>query len=420
MTASFRLTPNVAKGSDTLTLEVQGFSKSTEYQAKVFNVQICELDAGQDYGNAGSKNDVLAEFSAEIINTGSKDAPKLFFDKVKRTDTFTNTIPPAPPRHTAEGDLLSFVPEWTPPHFRFVFATSAGSSAPFLILIQGETGEREAYKYEIGFKILSAGTVVYDSGKSHTSLDCCKLLATNCKSASLALYNDHREMVAKRGIGTYYGSNYSPDNAAKFAKQKTDFHIGKISCIEYLLEAGKKGHEKSLAIADWKLILNSLDLGKGTTLAKGLEKIGWSGIYYNLDTENPMDKNYVYNTKHYSWTEHSFTYRIAKSKRRYYELVVHDMIINFRPTEKYWDGTPVQKITTKDSTKISKLKKIPFGFLNARGGEHTAIVMSGSVYEVHFSRGPDELELFAISDFETQWGWPWLTGIIHVPPGLWE
>jgi hypothetical protein len=419
MISSFRMTPNVTKGGETLTLEVQGVSKTSEYLGKVFTIRIIEVDVGRDNGNSGTKNDALAEFSAEITNTGTRANPKLYFEKATRTDTNPASLPPVIPRKSLQGDALSFVPDWKVAHLNLNFSTSTGPSGNFLILIRGEPGERENYSYEIGFQILVEGKSFFDSTKTPTLLDCSESVASNCKMAALALFSDHKELIIKRGIGTHYGSNYEPPDPAVFAKQKSDYQLGKISCIGYLLEAGKYGHEKTMAIADWKSVLGFMRDGKGTTLAKGLEKVGWEGIYYNLDTFNPIDKGYAYNTPHLKWEEHSYSYSVAKKNRRYYGLIVHDLLINFRPTEKYWDDTPVLKKTNKESAKVSKLKSIPFGFLNAWGGEHTAIVVSGDVYEVHWSKGPDEADLFEKKDFETQWGWPWLTGIIHVPPGSW-
>ncbi len=186
-----------------------------------------------------------------------------------------------------------------------------------------------------------------------------------------------------------------------------------MSCIGYLLEAGKFGHEKTMASNDWKMILKSLTKGKGTTLAKGLERAGWIGIYYNPDTKNPFDKSHP----EIDWKEHPYSFLIAKQKRLYYGLRVYDLVVDYRPIDFYYDGTPVTEKTIQDSSKIGKLTSVPFGFINVRGGMHTALLIDGEVYEVHWDEGCDSIHLYDKTNFQTDWAW--LSGIIHIPQGNW-
>ncbi len=411
--ASFRLNPSNARCGDLLTLGVEGISKPNDYSGKKITVRIIELDAGK----AG--NDILAEFSGEITNLGSKAEPKWSFSAIKRVDSYPAALPKTMPRKSAQGDLLPFQPQWVHPHFKLRFAPVKDADEEFLVLIRGQEMEKESYTYELGFQILSNAVALFDSSRIPASLDCAQALAENCRQAALGLFQDHRDLVRIRGIGSKYGSKYEPIDPILFNRKKSEFGLEPTDCIGYLLEAAKVGHEKTLAAGDWNGILGFLSEGKGTSLAKGLEKAGWAGIYYTLDTENPMDKGYKYNTPYFSWTDHAVTYAAARKNRRYYGLQVHDFLVNYNPTQQYWDGTPVPHPTPKDSSKVSKLKSIPFGILNARAGDHTAIIALGEVYEVHWNRGPDEPGLYAKSDFETEWKWPWLSGIIHFPPGHW-
>jgi hypothetical protein len=407
MASSFRLTPNLAKGGDLLRLEVHGISKLSEYQGKSFSLQFFELDSGKEGGRAGNKNDLLAEFSVTVVNSGSKKEPKLVFEKVSRTDHFPTDFPKAEVRKTPEGEELSYAPTWKTPHFLLTFATASGTTDSFRIFIRGDVGEREGYVYEIGFKVLVSGKVFFDSFKMSMTLDCTGFLSHNCVQATKMLMADHQEMVVKRGIGLRFGSDCDyPDLPADRKK----FHLSVTSCITYQLEAAALGHEKTAANLDWLQIKSSMRDGKGTFLFKGYAKAGWIGLYYNPDTENPADGE----------QEHPASYRIGGKAGTYYDVPVTDCIIDYVPTTVRDDGTPVPaaNITKRVNDKLDKLKKVPFGVILARGGMHTAILMLGRVYEVHWKKGPRDLELYESCDFETEW--QWLSGMIMVPPGSWE
>jgi hypothetical protein len=406
MASSFRLTPNIAKGGDTLRCEVQGITKQSDYQGKTFSIQINELDSGKDGGKAGNKNDVLAEFSATIVNTGSKEEPKLAFDRVARTDTLPTDFPIAEVRNSPEGETLSYAPDWKTPHFMLNFATASGSGTSFRILIRGDAGEREGYVYEIGIKVLTSGRIFFDSAKTPTALDCSDFLSHNCVQASKMFMADHQEMVVQRSMGLNYGSDFKKPS---LQVDMAGYDLKVTSCIGYQLDAAGMGHAKTMAEADWKKIKSFMVQGKGTTIFKGYEDAGWEGLYYNPDVNHAADRD----------QEHSYSYSTAKKHSKYYGIKVVDCIINYNPNSIYEDGTdiPPASRTPKESTKVTKLGKVPFGVMLARGGRHTAMILSGRVYEVHYSQGPRDLDLYGSTDFETEW--PWYSGIIMVPPGHW-
>lgn len=414
MVSSFRLYPNVINGGDSIKLQVEGISKPADYQGKSFTIQFFELDAGKDKSKAGSKNDLLAEFTSGVTNTGTKDAPKLVFEKVSRVDSLSSALPPSETRKTPEGEILSFSPDWKTPHFMLTFATATGSSSTFRILIRGDAGEREGYVYEIGFKVLLAGKVVFDSSKMATTLDCTEYLldcteylSHNCVQAAKMLMADHQEMVVKRGIGLRFGSDC---DYADLPADRKKFQLAVTSCITYQLESAALGHAKSGANPDWMQIKTSMVNGKGTYLFKGYAKAGWIGLYYNPDSKNPADGD----------QEHPASHRIVSKTGMYYDVPVSDSILDYVPTTMLDNGTPIAPAnqTKRVTDKLDKLKKVPFAVILARGGLHTAILMQGRVYEVHWKKGPRDLELYESSDFETEW--PWLSGMIMVPPGSWS
>ena len=155
----------------------------------------------------------------------------------------------------------------------------------------------------------------------------------------------------------------------------------------------------------------------GTDLARYLQSIGWKAIYWNPDVNHPADGQ----------GEHPVSYKQAKAGS-YYGIPVTGMVINYRPTvimdqPGFWASlfgakpTPSPKMTTQDLTGLNKLKNVRFGYGLARGGMHTFLYGSGSIYEVHWTgvgttpNGPNGL--YGKTPFEN---YPWLSGAVLVPP----
>lgn len=248
----------------------------------------------------------------------------------------------------------------------------------------------------------------------------------------------------------------------------------KTDCLEWCVLNLKESYKKSVGEEGW-LSVNSIALEKsrnaptsklfaselgvkmgmtgmiGVGLAGALSEDGWVGVYYNPDTVTPADKPVIippkpqptsfeymweYETElsiwhHFQmWVEHNSTYKTAKERKDYYGIPITDLVVDYRPTTELTNELqvaingdehykePVTSPTIKKKGKIEQLKKVPFGFLVARGGQHCAIISYGKVYEVHFALEPTKKELIDVKDFETEWDW--LSGIIMIPPGVWK
>lgn len=322
----------------------------------------------------------------------------------------------------------------------------------------------------------------------------------------------HDEAIDKTGVGKFYGSescytiglkvyHLSPYQAVKFEKLLSDEEFtkefdnysmsrrflirnkmaaekaktettkikppAKTDCLEWCLLNLKKTHTKADMNQDWEIVISkALEKSRntqvskkydyegviGVELAKILAEAGWTGIYYNPDTNLPSDKpayipdppeksmeHQTWQNQYMKWTEHTKSYDIAKKHKEYYGIPLTAFVINYRPTTELIDsymvnttpmtdeGAPIQKLepivlvkplTTKQTDKLEQLKNIPFGFLLTRGGNHCAIYSYGKVYEVHRDKGPSSKELIEVKDFETEW--QWLSGIIMIPPGEWK
>jgi len=250
-------------------------------------------------------------------------------------------------------------------------------------------------------------------------------------------------------VGTHYGTRYSaaadPSYATvtAFNNDVTKYGLKPSNCIKYLVEAAQIGHEKTGAPNDWRSIKRYMKDEDGTTLAKGLEKWGWTGLFISPDTAHPRDLDW--NKTRWRKNHHAHTYRYAQGrggrKGRYKGLVVEDLIIDYFPTKKYfyWDpasyptfpaGVPSAgplngrdiapaNRTAEQTVKLRKLERIPFGLINVVGGYHTAVIVDGDVYEVHYAKGPKDAKLYDARGFKTWEDGFWGDGIIHVPATYW-
>ena len=82
---------------------------------------------------------------------------------------------------------------------------------------------------------------------------------------------------------------------------------------------------------------------KGTNLAQLLIGKGWKAIYWNPDVKNPRDYNPA--NPNGAWTEHPFSYHIAKTQSTYYGIPITESVINYNPTfsanKRFEETTPM-------------------------------------------------------------------------------
>ena len=131
----------------------------------------------------------------------------------------------------------------------------------------------------------------------------------------------------------------------------------------------------------------------------------WVGVYISPDVTHPLDAS----------REHTFANQLVTKTCTYYQVPIKYRAVNYNPTPK---GDPnFQKLNKKapetplNQVDLEALAKVPFGFGISRGGMHTWLVSSGSVYEVHWDGiGADLYERTPLEVFG------WLSGAIVVPP----
>ena len=494
---SLRLRPNAIEAGtkQPLTLTVEGVSRSADrrFANKKCIIQVWEIDGRTHSSTMGRNDDKLAEFEATIVNLSAPlRVPDYVFEGVSRTDANKHEKLPEAETHKRRGiarspagspiyvdgtiqtvpDKHAFKqPKYVPPHFVVRFPTKKGNK-DFTVIIPAEKTHAESYVHHIAAQVVVDDTVELTTRRHPATVDSHHILAENCRMATEAMFAEHGKLVTLRpitrrvnaaggisivGVGNRFGTKWEKDlkkNKAAYTKVMTecrDLGLRKANCIIYVLEACALGHERTHAEADWKAIKRFMKKQDGLTLAQGLEKWGWVGIYYNHDVNNPKNLDWAPNQKPYmhSWRRnyHRDSYKRAlRHKYSEHNVKVHDLVVNFAPTRRFrkWDpkewnnfGAGVEgvrelngetippdfvtKPTAEDRAKFAKLQKVPFGVINAVGSFHTALIVRGEVYEVHYSEGPTSPQLYGKVKLE-DWSKSGVmrSGMIHVPRGSWE
>jgi hypothetical protein len=171
------------------------------------------------------------------------------------------------------------------------------------------------------------------------------------------------------------------------------------SCIGYVLDILKMTFASVGKSADWdrvrrKTYQQSGAAGiKGTELMKVLQaELGWVGVFWAPDSKSGVGEN-------------DYSARKAKSKGSYYGINVDtDKLVT--------DYTPAGD-RTAESDGIQRLRRVKFGILAAKGGTHMTLILSGHVYEVHWSAESDSHDLFEDAGDLADWGWG--SGAIVMP-----
>jgi len=190
------------------------------------------------------------------------------------------------------------------------------------------------------------------------------------------------------------------------------------------------GFTKSLMTPEWNKIKSCISSKKsGQELGKGLTDVGWVALFYTPDSVHYYDQDFD--------GVHKSSFENAKKSRRYGNegikpiVPVFDFVINYSPTTRYEDGSIETNPIKPELDQMKKLQDVPFAFLLAKHGYHTAMLINGNVYEVHWDKEPDSKILIekkkefyfkplppGSTDDPTSW--EWLSGLIVVPRMFWH
>lgn len=196
------------------------------------------------------------------------------------------------------------------------------------------------------------------------------------------------EQIKAKGEGDYTGTK-----SGESGKKKT-------SCIGYVLDVLAQTFASIGKTADWdrirKQAYRQSGAGgiKGTELMKVLQsELGWVGVFWAPDTKSGDGEN-------------DYSARKAKTKGSYYGIKVDKdkLVTDYSPG----GGRKAE------SEAIRRLRRVKFGVLAAKGGTHMTMILSGHVFEVHWSDTSDSHNLFEDAGDLSNWGWG--SGAIVMPP----
>lgn len=270
------------------------------------------------------------------------------------------------------------------------------------------------------------------------------------EAVSLAI-EKHVNGLSQTGIGSMYGpkSSYALMND----KQKLDY-INKskkpgtlpempkeTSCIGFVQNFLRTGYSLSGMGERYKEIDKRLawSNGQGTHLLAELQKDGWKLLLWAPDARNPTTRvqNPSKDTAHHTWA-----YGMAKQGKGYMKgvlsyghvfegLKIDYVVSDYRPTlpainsedAKTNHAAPTKTKTLRNLDADELLQRIPFFVGVANGGYHVYLGSKGMVIESHSTRGPTDntnIEFRPLNQFGLFKNESYLTGVIAVPPGVWE
>lgn len=205
----------------------------------------------------------------------------------------------------------------------------------------------------------------------------------------------HQEAFDRTGVGTIHGSHCT---APKPAGATTS------DCTEYVKAVLGQVFAAHGLTSLWTDILREAVRASGRPGLKGTEiiralqsKHRWEALFWSPDPRDPADGT----------PEHPYAYRVVGDRRTYYDIAVDPAksVINYRRTK---------ATNSADLTGIDRLRRLQFGVLAARGGTHMAMIVNGSVYEVHWSSGADDRNAVEATPLER---FEWQSGAIAAPRG---
>jgi type VI protein secretion system component Hcp len=398
-----------------------------------------------------SNPQIIAKFEV-IIKEKSKDS--YCFSEVVRIDEFQHQLP-APDTQDKEGNKYLEPLKYKPSHFYLTF--DSDKKEKFVIIMPFEPENKAFAVYTIRYVIELDGDMAFNSKEDNPlhSIDCNKILIDNLRDAVIFIIGNHYKNVLERSCGTHYGGlyPYSFKNEAeyleaarrggfslsadrfkgtwdqsiknKFEVHKKQYKLKKTDCITFILEVMEIGFNKTCFGETWKKCKKAFASVTGHELAFELLKLNWVALFYTPDSNNFYGKDADILKLIYEMASKEKIYGTNILKPI---LPVEDLVINYKPTMYDVDKKPIRnptKFSKQDQEKLEKVMKLPFAFLIAEYGQHTALLIEGSIYGVHWSESPysdflyeTDHRKFTSERRENSWGWS--NGVIITPKMFWK
>jgi hypothetical protein len=286
-------------------------------------------------------------------------------------------------------------------------------------------------------------------GQAGANLSAWSTAAQRGRASILTATAQHRDSIARTGVGVYYGNNSDFSRLPKTAQDAwVQAHLvagsqapalHESSCIAWSMQHLAAVYTAAGKSARWQEIEAAVrrDDMRGSTLARELQKDGWQALYFNPDDKEHQDQVRDRRDAHGTpildahgnpipvldasghrrhFDEQGSSLSDLNRTGKYYGLSVDDRILNYNrvPGSGRHD----------DLTAIEKLRHEPFFFGITRGGEHTFVGHDGTISELHYEDNPDNPNVTGEARFETKDGsgdreFKWHSGAVLVPPGTW-
>lgn len=208
--------------------------------------------------------------------------------------------------------------------------------------------------------------------------------------------------ILQTGSGSYVGSKCAVHPTGS---KRTD-------CTNIVLDVLEETFTQQGRGSDWakvkaKYMANTAARGKTTLSGVDVQaalqsELGWKGIYWAPDPKYTIPQAELVGARpdEASYTSGKGTYYKDFMKKGYPGVVVDQRVTDYAP-ETPNPGYGTASTTTKNTTQLAKLKKLPFGVLSAHGGFHMTIISYGKVIEVHWSQDAGDVNLIQETDLES-------------------
>jgi subtilisin family serine protease len=205
---------------------------------------------------------------------------------------------------------------------------------------------------------------------------------------------EHHDAIDRTGTGTIQGNQCgAPVPTGATASDCTSYALDVVRRA-FALKGRTAVFEKVMRQARTK----SGSALKGTEVLNALQQIDrWEGLFWSPDPRNPEDGT----------SEHPAAFKKVRDQGTYYGLAVDRSrsVIEYRRTD------PRSHV---DMTGVERLRRLQFAVLAARGGWHLALLVSGSVYEVHWKKPATDRDAIQATPIEA---FVWQSGAIAAPAG---
>ncbi len=276
---------------------------------------------------------------------------------------------------------------------------------------------------QVSFAVGFEGEITFTSSevaKHQSSIQELTDVAANCLKSDL---KRHRDFYAKYGISAFYGDRSQFAKMSRDQKQSALKRLGlspklldqmaPTSCVGLTLKCLEQGFKATNQSSTWEKLktYTKKNAQDGTALQNGLQKLGWTLLYWNPAPEHnerwdEIEKRDDRDNSSRFWGYHSYRYLTVSREMRYYFNKVDDAkwLVGFQTS------VPAQ------------FSDIPFFVGTAHTGYHVFPGMYGRVIEGHSTRSITDAQTLESSPFNPlqNGGGPrgaYRSGLMLVPPG---